>query len=104
VDLYIENSYATHPPDVEGLLGEIVAAGAEVVPFVVARIERTGRPEEEQFASALFLVLSGIQKRGYYDVANDSELMSRLEKAVASMSHPVTRDAGEIGLRRLREQ
>jgi len=77
------------------LADTLAAEGLRIIPAILARIDR-GEGTEDQIATwDLIFVLVRMQDRGHYAVVQDEKLMSRLERAVATMTEPEVKKAAE---------
>lgn len=72
--------------DQDDIKDAIASSGARLIPAIIKRIEdRVERRLHIEEVPFLLNPLVMMENRGYYHVAGDKELMTRLEKAVASL-------------------
>lgn len=91
VELYLKSASATIPPNSD-LADTLASMGGEVVPAIVARIERSEKLVDELEKPELLFVLERMQVLGSFDVAKDPALMNRLSAAVSSMNERELRE------------
>lgn len=91
VELYLKSVWATIPPNSD-LAKTLASMGGEVVPAIVARIERSEELADELDKPELLFVLELMQILGSFDVSKDAATMSRLSNAVSSMTERELRE------------
>lgn len=91
VELYLKSASATIPPNSD-LADTLASVDGEVVPAIVARIERSDNLVDELEKPERLFVLERMQALGSFDVAKDPTLMSRLPTAVSSMNEQELRE------------
>ena len=103
VDLYVRWSRATIPPNTD-LADTMASLGHRVIPEMLVRIEQSAKSSDQVAKWDLLFVLLRMQDGGHYAVANDEQLMSRLERAVAAMTEPELKKAAERTLGQIKGQ
>lgn len=99
VDLYLA-AMRLHPPDL-GLANVIASNGANVVPFLIARLGKEAGDIEKTHLISVFLEM---QRSGYFRVASDRPTMLFLEQQVALLKDPFWRNQASDRLREIRAQ
>lgn len=101
VDLFLKWSFETIPAN-NDLVNTMASFGQSIVPEIVSRLERKGELQDDLVKPELLFVLVAMQDRGYYAISADSDLMKRLESAVAAIEDPALKEAAEQSLGWLR--
>ena len=96
VALYLEWNRARFGiiPSISGMYaGDIAKTGKALIPSLLERLENRAQLREEWERIEILDVFSIMQKRGYYAVARDEEVMSRIERAVDLIEDNFVKDA-----------
>lgn len=101
VDLFLKWSFYTIPAN-NDLVDTMASFGRSIVPEIMSRVERAGELQDDLVKPELLFVLVRMQDLGSYAVSADSDLMKRLESAVAAIQDSALREAAEENLGWLR--
>lgn len=91
VILFLAWSIYTVPSNL-GYAGEIAKTGEPLIPILISLLEKNDHLEDDINKPKVLIVMEVMNRKGYYEIAKNPALMSRIESAISKVHDESTKD------------